>query len=119
MPDDAEQVERWRGYFRVRTDKETGLFVAGAVKRCVFHERLRRFVPIWDPIAYGESIQDLLEECRQLGLVKLHGISKEVSDIVCYWLDNGERATDHVEAIWQKRADLSAKRPLGFMPTDE
>lgn len=117
--DDAEHVERWRGYFRIRRDKETGLFVAGAVTRCTFHQHLGRSVPIWDPVAFGVSIQDLLQQCRNLGLTQLHGITREVSDIICYWFDNGKRATDYVGAMWYDPEEARPRTKLGFAPPGE
>ena len=60
----------------------------------------------------NDYIEDLLEKCRDFGLLNFAGLTREAVDEVLYWQTRSKPMNEVVERLWA--GESSASRRIGF-----
>ena len=63
----------------------------------------------------SESLEDLLNRCRESGLKHLVGLDSSAIEKILYWI-RSRPALELVKDLWQGESNLSTKSPMGFTP---
>lgn len=94
------------GHFYVDYDEGAAIF-----KACV-HVSDRG---VWHPAEVSRSLEELLKECRERGLVNFDGLTPAAVNKIHRWLVVDRPTLEYVEGLWGGSGP-SERGPMGFRP---
>ena len=102
-------ANNFNGHFHVGYDEVSGMF-----KAYVYVSSRST----WSPTEVSQSLDDLLQKCRQQGLVHFDGLDQTAIDYIHQWLSVERPTLEHVESLWKglgTPSKLGPRCPIGFI----
>lgn len=96
------------GHFHVGYDEGNGIFEAYVHASTSARD-------VWELAEVSRSLEVLLKNCRQRGLVNFDGLTPEAAKKIHRWLVVERPAYDYVAGIWGGSSP-SERGPIGFRP---